>query len=84
MNRSFLQQCSPCDDSNTTGPYNFLCMFEPDLPKPAGPFPISEWAVFVPPQFLAATFTWMMQHRGVFDVFVHPNSGCEIYDHRDW
>lgn len=27
---------------------------------------------------------WMMQNRGNFDVFVHPNSGFEREDHHDW
>jgi len=82
--QTFQVQDGPCDDSNTTHPPQQLCMFEVDFPQPAGPFPVPEWAAFVPPPFFAATVPWIMQNRGQFDILVHPNSGCEIEDHRDW
>lgn len=27
---------------------------------------------------------WFMTHAPNISVYVHPNSGCEVYDHRDW
>ena len=26
----------------------------------------------------------MVQHRGVYDVLIHPNTGCSVLDHTDW
>jgi aromatic ring-cleaving dioxygenase len=79
---------TPCDDSNTThGQYIPLCMVDFDYPIAACPFPTTEWAAYVPPEDFAATVPWFMNHQtnhGEFDIVVHPNSGCEVYDHRDW
>jgi aromatic ring-cleaving dioxygenase len=75
-----------CDEHkvwNTTHPIP-LCMFTPDFPNPEPPFLTSEWAAFVPLENFQETVLWIMQQRGSLDVLVHPNSGCEINDHRDW
>jgi DOPA 4,5-dioxygenase len=76
-----------CNEStvwNTTHPVS-LCMFPANYPfAHSGPFLVSEWAVFVPVETFFETVTWSMQHRGNLDIIVHPNSGCEIEDHRDW
>ena len=63
-----------------------LCVFEPELH--IGPFPVSQWAIFVPLEHYASKVPWFAQHRvsdGIeLDILVHPNSGCEIEDHTWW
>jgi len=75
----------PCPESvwNTTHSPDILCFF-PWAPEADGPFLTGMWAAFVPLERFKDTVPWMMQHRGNLDVFVHPNSGCEIYDHVNW
>lgn len=82
-----------CNDLNSThGENPPLCIVDFDYPEPACPFLTSEWAAFVPnlgdDQILfAQTVPWMMVNYAKYDmidIMVHPNSGCEIYDHRDW
>lgn len=52
---------------------------------PDGPFPTAEYSFFIPPPDLPATMNFLVQHRtGVLDILLHPNSGCEIYDHMEW
>jgi aromatic ring-cleaving dioxygenase len=60
-----------------------LCMFE-DTDHPDGPFLTAQWSVFVPLENFSQTVSWIMQHRGDYDVLVHPNSGCELEDHSWW
>lgn len=38
----------------------------------------------VPLDYFASTVPWIMQRRGEFDLFVHPNTGCEVVDHTVW
>ena len=65
---------------------NRLCIFKPEAP--AGPFPVAQWAIFLPVDHFASKVTWFMQNRVVngtsLDVLVHPNSGCEVEDHTWW
>ena len=62
-----------------------LCVFAPE--GPAGPFPVSQWAIFLPVEHFASIVPWFLQNRvsdGIeLDVLVHPNSGCEIEDHME-
>lgn len=58
---------------------NFFC-FQTDY-VPAGPFVTAQTALFVPVSMLESALSWMVQHRGKLDVFIHPNSGCMIQDH---
>eukprot|EP01111_Echinosteliopsis_oligospora_P012036 TRINITY_DN4090_c0_g1_i1.p1 TRINITY_DN4090_c0_g1~~TRINITY_DN4090_c0_g1_i1.p1 ORF type:complete len:185 (+),score=38.23 TRINITY_DN4090_c0_g1_i1:58-612(+) len=60
-----------------------LCMF-PVAFEPYGPFVAPEWAAFIPLEDFQRVVPWVMQNRGNFDVFVHPNSGFEREDHHDW
>jgi aromatic ring-cleaving dioxygenase len=60
-----------------------MCMFEPDI-QPVGPFLTAQWSVFLTMDDFADTVPWIMQHRGDYDILVHPNSGCELEDHSWW
>jgi DOPA 4,5-dioxygenase len=51
--------------------------------RPVGPHP--QWSyqiAFAPAQF-ADVVGWLALHHGALDVFVHPNTGDELADHRD-
>ena len=60
-----------------------MCVFDVDL-NPAGPFTTAQYSFFIPPSRLQETSMWMLQNKGVHDVFIHPNSGCETDDHTKW
>merc|ERR1719386_504220 len=74
---------------NCTGLLNQerLCAFALDERPGFGfshPFVVPNWAVYVPLDRYADLVPWIMQHRGKYDVLVHPNSGCIPNDHMDW
>ena len=51
--------------------------------RPVGPHPMGSYQLtFAPAQF-AAVVGWLTLNRGALDVFVHPNTGDELADHRD-
>ena len=51
---------------------------------PVGPFTVSEWSIFVLPEFLLPMMQWATQYREQYTIFIHPNSGCQVEDHSDW
>eukprot|EP00794_Sanderia_malayensis_P003530 gene3530-4031_t len=85
FNSTFKDQIGkPCDGLFHQGR---LCIFAPE--SAAGPFPVAQWAIFLPVDKFASLVPWFMQHRVgsdgfELDVLVHPNSGCEIEDHTWW
>ncbi len=51
--------------------------------QPVGPHPFGSYQLaFAPAQF-AAVVGWLTLNRGALDVFVHPNTGDDLADHRD-
>lgn len=64
-------------------PHQAMCVFEVDW-SPAGPFTVAQYSFFIPVKDLTRTSGWMLQHRGLHDVYIHPNSGCETHDHVKW
>ena len=51
--------------------------------KPVGPHPLWSYQLaFAAPQF-AHVVGWLTLNRGALDVFVHPNTGEALRDHRD-
>ena len=51
--------------------------------RPVGPHPIgSVQLAFAPAQF-SAVVGWLTLNRNDLDVFVHPNTGDALVDHRD-
>ena len=75
---------SNCNDINTTtGNSPEMCISWYDT-LPYSPFLTANWCIFVPEYNFTKTVQWMMLNHGNLDVMIHPNSGCEIYDHRDW
>jgi aromatic ring-cleaving dioxygenase len=51
--------------------------------RPVGPHPRWSYQIeFAPAQF-ALVAGWLALNHGVLDVFMHPNTGDELRDHRD-
>jgi aromatic ring-cleaving dioxygenase len=51
--------------------------------RAVGPHPMWSYQLaFLPDQF-AAVVAWLTLHRGALDVFMHPNTGDALADHRD-
>ncbi len=51
--------------------------------RPVGPHPMWSYQIaFAPPQF-AGIVGWLALNHGALDVFIHPNTGDELRDHRD-
>jgi len=51
--------------------------------RPVGPHP--KWSfqlAFAPPRFTEVV-SWLALNHGALDVFVHPNTGDQLRDHRD-
>lgn len=51
--------------------------------KPVGPHPMWSYQLAFPPSALSSVVGWLALNHGVLDVFVHPNTGDELRDHRD-
>lgn len=51
--------------------------------RPVGPHPCWSYQIaFAPAQF-ADVVSWLALNHGALDLFVHPNTGDELRDHRD-
>jgi len=51
--------------------------------KPVGPHPKWSYQLAIPPAAVAQVLGWLALNHGALDVFVHPNTGDELRDHRD-
>jgi DOPA 4,5-dioxygenase len=51
--------------------------------RPVGPHPMWSYQLAFAPKQLADVLAWLTLHHGVLDVFVHPNTGDALRDHRD-
>ncbi len=51
--------------------------------KPVGPHPQWSYQLAFPPEHFARIVGWLTLNRGALDVFVHPNTGDALVDHRD-
>ncbi len=51
--------------------------------QPVGPHPIGSYQLSITPGDFADVVGWLALHRGGLDVFVHPNTGDDLRDHRD-
>lgn len=51
--------------------------------KPVGPHPLWSYQMIIGPQDFTQVVGWLaLNHRGL-DVFIHPNTGDALGDHRD-
>ncbi|MEJ8822276.1 DOPA 4,5-dioxygenase family protein [Variovorax humicola] len=51
--------------------------------KPVGPHPMWSYQLAIPAADFPHVFGWLALNHGALDVFVHPNTGDELRDHRD-
>ena len=51
--------------------------------KPVGPHPMWSYQLAFPPAEFPYVVSWLALNHGALDVFVHPNTGDELRDHRD-
>jgi len=85
---SFRQEFGPMDNCTMLmDDGKAMCEFpyddEPGVAC-AGPFYTKTAAFSIPTDDFEATVGYMMQHRGTYDILVHPNTGCLLNDHLEW
>lgn len=51
--------------------------------RPVGPHPCWSYQIAFRPDQFAALVPWLALNRGHLVVFIHPNTGHEVEDHRD-
>lgn len=51
--------------------------------KPVGPHPMWSYQLAFAPADFAFVTGWLVLNHGALDVFVHPNTGDGLRDHRD-
>ena len=51
--------------------------------RPVGPHPLWSYQIAFTPGHFAEIATWLTLHHGALDVFMHPNTGDSLRDHRD-
>ncbi|MCR9073698.1 MAG: DOPA 4,5-dioxygenase family protein [Alphaproteobacteria bacterium] len=51
--------------------------------KPVGPHPMWSFQIAFAPTLLADLLPWLTLNREGLDVFIHPNTGDDLVDHRD-
>ena len=51
--------------------------------KPVGPHPMWSYQLAFSPADFSYVVGWLALNHGALDVFMHPNTGDELRDHRD-
>jgi len=51
--------------------------------KPVGPHPMWSYQLAFAPDAFPHVVSWLALNHGALDVFIHPNTGDELRDHRD-
>jgi DOPA 4,5-dioxygenase len=51
--------------------------------RPVGPHPMWSYQLSVAPEHLSDVVSWLAVNHGELDVFLHPNTGDALRDHRD-
>jgi aromatic ring-cleaving dioxygenase len=51
--------------------------------RPVGPHPMWSYQLTILPDAFNAVVAWLTLHHGALDVFIHPNTGDQLRDHRD-
>lgn len=52
--------------------------------KPVGPHPCGSYQIAFAPESFGELIPWLAVHRGELVVFVHPQTGDDLADHRDY
>ncbi|CAG4889048.1 DOPA 4,5-dioxygenase family protein [Paraburkholderia saeva] len=51
--------------------------------RPVGPHPQWSYQIAFEPAHFAAIVSWLVLNHGMLDIFVHPDTGDALGDHRD-
>tara|TARA_R110002049_G_scaffold247162_1_gene421329 strand:+ start:415 stop:744 length:330 start_codon:yes stop_codon:yes gene_type:complete len=51
--------------------------------RPVGPHPIGSCQITVPKEKFVDITNWLLVNRNGLDVFIHPEGGNDLIDHRD-
>ena len=51
--------------------------------RPVGPHPMWSYQLAIPAREFSAVASWLALNHGELDVFIHPNTGNALRDHRD-
>ena len=51
--------------------------------RPVGPHPLPSYQLAFAPSQFSDVVSWLTLNHGALDVFVHPNTGDPLTDHRD-
>ncbi len=51
--------------------------------RPVGPHPRWSYQIAFAPSEFSGVVGWLALNHGALDVFIHPNTGDELRDHRD-
>jgi aromatic ring-cleaving dioxygenase len=51
--------------------------------KPVGPHPMWSYQLAIAPADFSHVVGWLARNHGALDVFIHPNTGDALRDHRD-
>ena len=51
--------------------------------KPVGPHPMWSYQLAFAPVSFSFVVSWLALNHGALDVFIHPNTGDDLRDHRD-
>ena len=51
--------------------------------KPVGPHPMWSYQLAFPAASFSHVVSWLALNHGALDVFIHPNTGDALRDHRD-
>jgi len=51
--------------------------------QPVGPHPMWSYQLALPASGFSQVVAWLALNHGALDVFIHPNTGDELRDHRD-
>lgn len=51
--------------------------------RPVGPHPMWSYQIAFAPDAFADVAAWLTLNHGELDVFMHPNTGDQLRDHRD-
>ncbi len=51
--------------------------------RPVGPHPVWSNQIAFDPQHFSEIVHWLTLNHGALDIFIHPNTGQDLADHRD-
>lgn len=97
---NITKKCDDVRTDNTTNPPSEMCLLDWDVPPtppfttsewaiflPKEHFPEASWWIMQNRGEFDVSFAFKLKYTSILiqkKVLIHPNSGCEVEDHRDW